>query len=129
MIRQCHKRAQDLFYEIKEEYPDAHVSCSFRNKMDQNLAYATRKTKKPWPQSKHNHMNKDGSPCSVAFDIFKLTERGVAEFPFNWYHEIAKWVRAEGLPLVWGGDWDNDGSITDEKFRDGPHFELAKGEF
>jgi len=28
------------------------------------------------------------------------------------------------VPIRWGGDWDQDGTWTDEKFFDGPHFEL-----
>lgn len=30
------------------------------------------------------------------------------------------------VPLRWGGDWDMDGDSKDEKFYDGPHFELLR---
>jgi len=30
------------------------------------------------------------------------------------------------VPLRWGGDWDRDGDHKDERFRDGPHFELDR---
>lgn len=32
-----------------------------------------------------------------------------------------------GVSIRWGGDWDMDGEWTDEKFFDGPHFELYSG--
>lgn len=31
-----------------------------------------------------------------------------------------------GVPIRWGGDWDGDGSYTDERHYDGPHIELDK---
>lgn len=30
------------------------------------------------------------------------------------------------IPIRWGGDWDMDGDSKDEKFYDGPHFELQR---
>jgi peptidoglycan L-alanyl-D-glutamate endopeptidase CwlK len=29
--------------------------------------------------------------------------------------------------MRWGGDWDGDGDTKDERFFDGPHFELVLG--
>lgn len=29
-----------------------------------------------------------------------------------------------GIPVRWGGDWDGDGNWKEERFFDGPHFEL-----
>lgn len=31
-----------------------------------------------------------------------------------------------GIPLRWGGDWNGNGRSDDERFYDGPHFELPK---
>lgn len=30
------------------------------------------------------------------------------------------------IPIRWGGDWNRNGRSDDEKFYDGPHFELLK---
>ena len=27
--------------------------------------------------------------------------------------------------MIWGGDWDNDGDLTDNKFDDWPHFQFV----
>jgi hypothetical protein len=29
-----------------------------------------------------------------------------------------------GIAIRWGGDWDQDGFVADERFLDMPHFEL-----
>lgn len=46
------------------------------------------------------------------------------------YHKIKDAVfDAAGrlkIPIRWGGDWDCDGDSGDEKFFDGPHFELPR---
>lgn len=34
-----------------------------------------------------------------------------------------------GVSIRWGGDWDMDGDHKDEKFYDGPHFELLKSRY
>ena len=33
------------------------------------------------------------------------------------------------IPIRWGGDWNENGKSTDEKFYDGPHFELRRAEY
>lgn len=30
------------------------------------------------------------------------------------------------IPIRWGGDWNQNGSSADERFYDGPHFELVR---
>lgn len=46
------------------------------------------------------------------------------------YHSIkdAMFKAADelGVKIRWGGDWDCDGDSGDEKFFDGPHFELPR---
>jgi peptidoglycan L-alanyl-D-glutamate endopeptidase CwlK len=32
-----------------------------------------------------------------------------------------------GVPLRWGGDWDGDKDLADQRFDDWPHFETLKG--
>jgi peptidoglycan L-alanyl-D-glutamate endopeptidase CwlK len=38
-------------------------------------------------------------------------------------------ARMLSIPIRWGGDWDMDGDSKDEKFYDGPHFELLKSKY
>lgn len=34
-----------------------------------------------------------------------------------------------GIPLRWGGDWNQNGRSGDERFYDGPHFELPRQKY
>ncbi len=47
------------------------------------------------------------------------------------YHKLKdamfKAAKQLGIPLRWGGDWDCAGDSGDERFFDGPHFELPRG--
>lgn len=38
-------------------------------------------------------------------------------------------ARELGVSIRWGGDWDMDGDSKDEKFYDGPHFELLRSKY
>lgn len=57
----------------------------------------------------------------------------LAPYPIDWddtkrFNLMAKHVLASamvlGVKVRWGGDWNMDGNSKDEKFYDGPHFEL-----
>lgn len=74
-----------------------------------------------WPNSKHNSLP------SVAVDI--------APYPIDWEDTerfiqlsgaILQIAKQNGLDLRWGGDWNRDGRMTDESFRDLLHFELVE---
>jgi peptidoglycan L-alanyl-D-glutamate endopeptidase CwlK len=38
-------------------------------------------------------------------------------------------ARELGVSIRWGGDWDMDGDYKDERFYDGPHFELLRSKY
>ena len=50
------------------------------------------------------------------------------ELPFYFHIRDAMFQAAKelGVTLRWGGDWDGDGSSSDESFVDSPHFELPR---
>lgn len=56
----------------------------------------------------------------------------VADIGIRWdwplYPRIARRMKAAaaelGHAITWGGDWDGDGSSDDERFKDGPHFQI-----
>ncbi|OOF53884.1 M15 family metallopeptidase [Rodentibacter genomosp. 2] len=59
----------------------------------------------------------------------------LAPYPLDWndldkFGQIAKAMFAAAqelkIPIRWGGDWNRNGRSDDEKFYDGPHFELLK---
>ena len=63
-------------------------------------------------------MDADGNPFSRAWDCFRLSADGKAEFPNLWYLMVAENAEHAGAPLDWGGDWP--------KFKDLVHFQLKE---
>lgn len=123
-LNTCHKDLITLFNEVVKIY-DCSIICGHRNKADQDAAVKSGASKTPWPQSKHN------STPSMAVDV--------GPYPIDWnnskrWYHFAGFVRAMAVRLLaegkmthalrWGGDWDKDFDLDDEKFRDLPHFEL-----
>ena len=59
------------------------VVIGWRGKEDQDAAVAHGLSDEPFPQSPHNHMLPDGTPCSVAVDLVPVSP----EFPHgDWNH-------------------------------------------
>ena len=55
---------------------------------------------------------------------------GTVRWDWPLYYQIANAMKMASLEedvlVRWGGDWDSDGEYDDEKWRDGPHFELPR---
>lgn len=103
---------------------DFSVREGHRNKADQNAAVARGVSKTPWPRSKHNR-----TP-SHAVDIYPYPFKNEYWKDLQVWADQAKVVMecaAElGVRLRWGGDWNQNGDWRDERFFDGPHFELME---
>lgn len=103
------------------KHVDFTVLCGHRGEEEQNMAFAQGKSKLKWPDGKHNTLP------SRAVDI--------APYPVNWenvreFYLFAGFVLGVanqiGVQLRWGGDWDRDWDILDNRFNDLPHFELLE---
>ena len=116
----CDKRLQDVFNEVIK-----HVDCSVieghRDEERQNKLYEEGKTKVYWPNGRHN-----AKPSKAA---------DVVPYPIDWddrerFHLFAGFVigiaKSMGITLRWGGDWDQDWTVMDNKFDDFPHFEIKE---
>jgi hypothetical protein len=100
---------------------DFTIVCGHRNKLAQDEAYATGASKKQWPNSKHNYLPSkavDFAPWNDGIDW----EDHLAFARV--YGHIEAVAAARGYQLRWGGDWDKDGSSTDQSFMDIGHLEL-----
>lgn len=113
-----HGKLQDIFFEVIKGY-DCSILCGFRDEAAQNEAFHTGRSKKQWPNSKHN-----GTP-SLAVDV--------APYPIDWdderrFYHFAGYVKGIadqlGISIRWGGDWDGDNDLNDQHFFDLVHFEL-----
>lgn len=112
-------RLQKVFNEVIK-YFDFTVTCGHRTKEEQDAAVAAGNSKTPWPQSKHNSMPSlavDAYPYPVDFnDLNRM--RYFAGF-------VVGIAATMGIKLRWGGDWNRDTQLSDNKFNDLPHFELV----
>lgn len=105
----CHPLLQQIMNEAIDEI-DFAVICGHRNQADQDKAYAEKKSRLRWPDSRHNSLP------SKAVDLFP--------YPYDWNDieafkglavVIKRIAEKHGVWVTWGGDW---------KMRDMPHFEL-----
>ena len=116
----CDERLQDVFNEVIK-----HVDCSIleahRSKERQNKLYDEGRTKVRYPDGRHNF-----NP-SRAVDV--------TPYPVDWEDRerqtlfagfVLGTARSMGINLRWGGDWDQDFQVTDNRFDDFPHFEIRK---
>ncbi len=81
--------------------------------------------------SRHVPVPKEEGGTGFAFAV-DLGAYLDGEVRWDWplYYRIAEAMQEaaaeEGVTIRWGGDWDSDGEYDDEKWRDGPHFELPR---
>tara|TARA_R100000808_G_scaffold8233_1_gene23337 strand:- start:3840 stop:4232 length:393 start_codon:yes stop_codon:yes gene_type:complete len=116
----CNKKLQDIFNEVIK-----HIDCSVleghRSKERQNLLYEQGKTKVRYPKGRHNQ-----SPSNAV---------DVTPYPVDWDDRerqtlfagfVLGIAKSMGINLRWGGDWNQDFKVQDNKFDDFPHFEVKE---
>ena len=124
----CHIDLQVLFNEVIKTF-DCIVTDGHRNKIDQDKAYYSGHSKVKWPNGKHNKFP------SYAADVYPWEPKVIVDWNDNqrfhyfggYVMGIANMLKNEGriTHLVrWGGDWNMNTQIKDERFRDTGHFEL-----
>tara|TARA_R110002012_G_scaffold122078_1_gene271927 strand:+ start:15866 stop:16261 length:396 start_codon:yes stop_codon:yes gene_type:complete len=114
----CDDRLQKVFNEVIK-YVDCSILEGHRSEKRQNKLYKEGKTKVMYPKGRHN-----ASP-SLAVDV--------APYPIDWddrerFTLFAGFVIgvASGMDITlrWGGDWNMNFEVNDNKFDDFPHFEV-----
>jgi peptidoglycan L-alanyl-D-glutamate endopeptidase CwlK len=122
----CHPDLQRLIRRVAERV-NFTVLCGHRSREEQNEAVVSGKSKKAWPNSKHNSLP------SLAVDVWPYFPEGL-----NW-KDIPAGARLMGyinavademgikirLGMDWDMDWHSAGKDLGENFYDGPHVELV----
>jgi hypothetical protein len=97
-LKQAHDTLREWFLScVKPEFPDCHISWSFRGQQDQMTFFKDGTSGVPWPRSKHNKMDAQSRACSEALDLFLLHENK-ALFPPSFYRDIEAHTEKSG----WG---------------------------
>jgi peptidoglycan L-alanyl-D-glutamate endopeptidase CwlK len=117
-LESCDPTLQMVFNEVIK-----HVDCSVlegtRTEETQNKYFAEGKSKFEYPGSKHN--------------TFPSQAVDVTPYPVDWEDRerqtlfagfVIGIAKGMNVKLRWGGDWDMDFQVNDNKFDDFPHFEV-----
>ena len=116
----CDERLIKIFNEVIKTV-DCSVLEGHRSEDRQNALYEEGKTKVKYPQGRHNK--------------FPSRAADVVPYPIDWddrerFHLFAGFVlgtaKQVGVKLRWGGDWNINWFVDDNKFDDFPHFELRE---
>ena len=128
-LASAHPELQRLFHEVIKHW-DCKVTDGHRSVEEQQKLYAQGRTA-PGPvvtqidgvnkKSMHNHLPSlavDVAPWPIAWND---TERFYAFGGF-----VCGMAAALGISIRWGGDWDGDRDLRDQRLFDLPHFELKQ---
>ncbi|MBA7559898.1 hypothetical protein ES708_01516 [subsurface metagenome] len=125
---------------------DNTIICGHRIRAKQNAAFEGGKSKVKWPDGKHNKLPSDAVdsapynpedrrinwPDPAVGAVIKKAHPDAGKYITvlcRWYHYggfVLGVAFALGIKLRWGGDWDGDTILDDQKFNDLPHFELKE---
>ena len=104
---------------------DLTVTCGRRSREDQQTAVAEGRSKVHWPDGNHN--------VRLPGELARAVD--IHPYPVD-FQDVRRYYILGGVMLAcaheldvdlrWGGDWDGDGTLTDQTFNDLPHFELPR---
>ena len=127
-LETCQNDLQALFRRVIEVI-DCTILCGRREEAEQNRLFKLGNSRCEWPDSSHNAPL---SALSAAIDVAPY----YADEPHIRWDKTSLWrwyffggivlgvAKEMGISIRWGGDWDRDTYVKDQKFNDLPHFEL-----
>ena len=133
----CDPRLQQVLDEMIKLL-DHKILIGHRGQMEQDLAYAQKRSKTPWPQSKHNSVPSlavdvapfYSTPPSIRWPSNEIMRNPDAQVfaRYAYLVGLARGIASQlGINLRSGMDWDSDGEIADNSFMDLPHLEIKDG--
>ena len=99
--------------------------CGRRGKDEQDEEVAKGTSEVNWPNSYHN-CEEDELADAVDAIPYPTTQADWEdrEFWVEWTSFVKGVAAGLGIEIISGYDWDNDYDLDDQKFYDGPHFQL-----
>ena len=128
-LRTVHDPLAAVAYRALELSPyDITIIHGWRGEGIQNELFDTNKSHKRWPDSNHNHTDRQGVPDSLAIDFAPWVNGLIPWGETHIFAAIAGCFFAAaaemGVKIRWGGDWDADGSTNDQTLMDWGHVEI-----
>ena len=114
---------EDLIFLFEEvvKYFDCSVLEGHRGKRLQNKYFKQGKSKLKFPEGNHN------KKPSKAIDVVPYPISFADRERITYFAGFVKGMAAAlGIPIRWGGDWNNNTEVEDNNFDDLPHFELRE---
>ena len=114
----CDPRLQKVFNEVVK-YFDCFVIQGHRGQAEQDRAFAEGKSQLKWPNGNHNSLPSKGID--------------VIPYPIDWSDRermtlfagfVMGLATGMGIDIRWGGDWNQNDQVKDNKFDDLVHFEV-----
>ena len=107
---------------------DFTVVWGWRDQSQQNRMVTEKKSKTPWPNSKHNAMA-EGGPSSRAFDFAPVIGGQIPWLDVPLFCVVAGVIfvaaKERGVKIRWGADWNGNWLTSDQTFMDWGHIELS----
>tara|TARA_R100000152_G_C6776865_1_gene206313 strand:+ start:2549 stop:2941 length:393 start_codon:yes stop_codon:yes gene_type:complete len=116
----CDERLQKVFNEVIK-YVDCSVLEGHRGQERQDKLYEEGKTKLKFPNGRHNMAPSNAVDVTPYPVDWKDRERQTLFAGF-----VLGIAQSMGIKLRWGGDWDMDFQVMDNRFDDFPHFEIKE---
>ena len=119
-LNTCDEDLIALFQEVVK-YFDCSVLEGHRGKEKQNKYFNEGKSKLRYPEGRHN------KKPSNAVDVVPYPVDWNDREQMTYFAGFVKGVAYKmGIPIRWGGDWNNNNDLKDNNFDDLPHFELRE---
>lgn len=132
-LETCHPELQRIANEALRLSPyDITIIHGWRNMELQNKLFDEGKSKKKFPNSRHNRTSDpmviEPENMSDALDFAPWINRNIYWNDTHIFAVIAGCfiaaARNFGHTIRWGGDWDMDGQTTDQRLMDWGHIEI-----
>ena len=131
-LSNCHKDLQVLMNRVIEVTDiDFGIACGYRSVKEQQELYNQGRNTSGVIVTYVDGINKKSKHNSLpsrAVDIYAYVD-GKATWDEKYLYYLGGVINAVAkdlkISIRWGGNWDRDGSMDDQRFNDLPHFELT----
>lgn len=127
----CDARLQDVFKKVGDTY-NCTIIQGHRGEAEQNKYYYLGRSKVKYPHGAHNKTPSyavDAAPYIPGRGI-PWPQKGTKTFIKDYWEfvyfagHVVRQGETMGYKIRWGGDWDKDRELGDNKFDDLVHFEI-----